>query len=393
MSKSVPAKIQPSLLIWARETAGYSLEDAASKLHITADRLYAAESGEAMLTFNQLQLAAGVFKRPLALFFLSEPPPREASTHDFRLDREIAHQPPAPSVNIELRRARQRRDEALTLAHEIEAVIPPFVAQASLLEDAEKVAARVTQLLQITDDQKRLWKTPEIAFKARKTAVEAQGVLIFEASRVPTEQMRGAAIFFDQLPLIILNGADAPAGRSFTLMHELTHLLLRQGGICDLAPSEDMTLDARVERFCNAVAAAVLMPTNKILAMLGDRSARDWTLDELGLLAKPFCVSREAMLVRLITLGQASQRQYVALRSQFREEYQRFKLSQRQDGGGGPSPAVMAVKNLGRPFVRLVLDAYENDRIDLSTVSDYLGVKLRHLPRIRELAGGDLAVA
>jgi len=391
MSKSVPAKIQPSLLVWARETAGYSLEEEAHKIHVAVDKLHAVEAGESVLTFNQLQLAAGAYKRPLALFFLPEPPAREASTHDFRLDRETAHLPPAPSVNIELRRARQRRDEALALAREIEAVVPTFEARASLREDVEKVADRVTQLLQISDDQTRTWKAPEIAFKARKTAVEARGVLVFEASRVPTEQMRGAAIFFDQLPVIILNGADASAGRSFTLMHELTHLLLRQGGICDLAPSEEITPDARIERFCNAVAAAVLMPANKVLDMLGDRGERDWTLDELGLLAKPFCVSREAMLVRLITLGQASQRQYVALRSQFREEYQRFKLSQRKDGGGGPNPAVMAVKNLGRPFVRLVLDAYENDRIDLSTVSDYLGVKLRHLPRIRELAAGGLA--
>ncbi len=393
MSKSVPAKIQPSLLVWARETAGYSLEDAASKLHVATDKLLAAETGEGMLTFNQLQLAAGAYKRPLALFFLPEPPPREAPTHDFRLDREVAHQPPEPSVNIELRRARQRRDEALALAREIEVAVPTFEAQAALRENPERVAARVTQLLQITDDQTRTWKTPEVAFKARKAAVEALGVLVFEASRVPTEQMRGAAIFFDQLPVIILNGADSPTGRSFTLMHELTHLLLRQGGICDLAPSEATTPDAKVERFCNAVAAAVLMPANKLLAMLGDKQVREWTLDELGLLTKPFYVSREAMLVRLITLGRASQRQYVALRPQFREEYQRFKESQRKDGGGGPSPAVMALKNLGRPFVRLVLDAYEDDRIDLSTVSDYLGVKLRHLPRIRELAAGTLAAA
>lgn len=392
MSKSVPAKIQPPLLVWARETAGYSLEDAAQKLHIGAEKLRAAEAGEDTLTFNQLQLAARVYKRPLALFFLAEPPPRDASTHDFRLDREVAHKPPAPSVNIELRRARQRRDEALGLARELEAKVPTFRAQATMSEDSESVAKRVVQILKITEAQARTWKTPEIAFKARKEAVEAQGVLVFETSRVPTEQMRGAALFFDQLPVIILNGADAPAGRSFTLMHELTHLLLRQGGICDLAPSEDLTADARVERFCNSVAAAVLMPSEKVLALVNARRATDWTLDELGMLAKPFCVSREAMLVRLITLGHASQRQYINLRTQFREEYLRFKQSQRKEGdGGGPSPAVMALKNLGRPFVRLVLEAYEGDRIDLSTVSDYLGVKLRHLPRIRELAAGGIA--
>jgi hypothetical protein len=48
----------------------------------------------------------------------------------------------------------------------------------------------------------------------------------------------------------------------------------------------------------------------------------------------------------------------------------------------------MAVRNLGRPFVRLVLDAYAQDRIALATASDYLGVKIRHLSRIESLVFG-----
>ena len=37
----------------------------------------------------------------------------------------------------------------------------------------------------------------------------------------------------------------------------------------------------------------------------------------------------------------------------------------------------------------LVLDAYANERIGLSTVSDYLGVKLKHLPKIRGMVLGN----
>ena len=116
-------------------------------------------------------------------------------------------------------------------------------------------------------------------------------------------------------------------------------------------------------------------------------------MDELGSFAKPFRVSREALLVRLINLGRATQQHYFSMRPLFREEYLIFRQSQKTDGDGGPSPAVMAVRNLGKPFVQLVLDAYASDRIGLSTVSDYLGVKLKHLPKIRGmvLAGGVLA--
>jgi Zn-dependent peptidase ImmA (M78 family) len=51
--------------------------------------------------------------------------------------------------------------------------------------------------------------------------------------------MRGVSLPGDVLPIVILNGGDAHAGRIFTLLHELTHLLLRQGGVCDMVPIED----------------------------------------------------------------------------------------------------------------------------------------------------------
>jgi Zn-dependent peptidase ImmA (M78 family) len=315
--------------------------------------------------------------------------------HDFRLGTDVAGQAIAPSVLVEIRRARQHRNEVITLAHDLDSSLKTFVVSALLTEDVEKVAARINEALGLADNRAPRWKSPELAFKGRKAAVENLGVLVFEASRVATEQMRGAALYFEQLPVIILNGADAHVGRSFTLMHELTHLLLRQGGICDLAPADEKNSDAQTERFCNAVAAAALMPAAAILAAIRQRQRQrqrhDWTMDELGQVAPLFHTSREALLLRLVTLGLATPQHYRAMRPLFREEFLRFKQTQKSDGGGGPSPAVMAFRNLGRPFVQLVLDAYEADRIDLSTASDYLGVKLRQLPRLRELAAGAVA--
>lgn len=393
MSKSVAAKIHPQLLVWARETAGFSIEEASKKIHVSIEKLADCESGEQSLTFKQLQDAANAYKRPLALFFLPDAPAREANVQDFRLDREVTDKPLAPAVNIEIRRARQHRDEAIELARELDEELLMFTATANMSESPDIVAQRLTQLLKLNNPQPAGWRNADEAFKGRKAAVEALGVLVFEASRISTEQMRGVSLPFDQLPVVLLNGADSSAGRSFTLMHELTHLLLRQGGICDLAPSNDNSPNARVERFCNAVAAAVLMPADKLLSMLPGSSPQAWTMDELGSFAKPFRVSREALLVRLINLGRATQQHYFSMRPLFREEYLIFRQSQKTDGDGGPSPAVMAVRNLGKPFVQLVLDAYASDRIGLSTVSDYLGVKLKHSPKIRGmvLAGGVLA--
>jgi DNA-binding transcriptional regulator YiaG len=45
MAKSIPAIVQPRVLAWARNSAGYSLDEAANKLQTSRDKLEAWESG------------------------------------------------------------------------------------------------------------------------------------------------------------------------------------------------------------------------------------------------------------------------------------------------------------------------------------------------------------
>jgi hypothetical protein len=60
VAKSVPALINPAMLEWARESARLSIEEAAPKIGIAAERLAACETEDAQLTFHQLMKAASV---------------------------------------------------------------------------------------------------------------------------------------------------------------------------------------------------------------------------------------------------------------------------------------------------------------------------------------------
>lgn len=381
---SIRVPVESSILIWGRETAGYSVEDAASKIGMAPAKLASAEAGKVQLTFAQLKKAADVYKRPLATFFLEEPPPIPEIIHDFRLSPDFSHRPFSPRLNVEIRRAREHRDEALQLATELGETLPPFEHRAEQQEGAEVVAARVRQLLGVTLESQFRWADNHAALKDWKRAVESQEVLVFETSRIDVEEMRGVSIPSDALPVIVLNGGDSRAGRTFTLLHEFAHLLLRRGGVCDLALVDTTTADARTEAFCNAVAASVLAPADALRSKLHAANARDWDMRELGELSDAFRVSKEVILRRLLTLGLTSERHYSRMREEFVREYQEIRLK-KTGSKGGPSPAVMAVRNLGRPFVGLVLDAYASDRISLSAVSSYLGIKLKHLSRVEDL--------
>jgi transcriptional regulator with XRE-family HTH domain len=268
MAASLAAPINPNLLVWARETAGYSVEAAAAKLGLKPEKLDAIEHGDPQPSFAQLKKAADVYKRPLAVFFLPQAPERQTAVHDFRLQPGVSLRPYAPRLNAETRQARLRREDALELAREIEQEIPAFQHQASMDESPEAVAARVRRFLGIALKQQFDFRRPEDAMKAWKATVETQSVLVFETSRIPQEEMLGVSLPADVLPIVILNGGDPHTRRIFTLLHELTHLLLRQGGVCDMAPIEDGTPDARIEAFCNAVAGNVLVPADALLGAL-----------------------------------------------------------------------------------------------------------------------------
>lgn len=393
MAASLAVPINPDLLVWARETAGYSVEAAAGKLGVKAEKLDAVENGKPSPSFALLKKAADIYKRPLAVFFLPQAPERQATVHDFRLQPGVSQRPYAPRLNTEIRQARLRRDDALELAREIEHKVAPFLHTATMNESATAVADRVRQLLGITLEQQAAFRRTEDALKVWKDAVERQSVLVFETSRIPEEEMSGVSLPADLLPVIILNGGDKHARRIFTLLHELTHLLLRQGGVCDMAQIDDDTQDGRVEAFCNAVAGNALVPASALDSLLTGHGVRDWTLEELGEIAQHFSVSRYVIILRLLEIGRASQKHCRKIAADLKAEYQRQKERDREKSAGGPSPSVMAVRNLGRPFVRLVLDAYAQDRIALATASDYLGVKVRHLRRIESLVYGREAMA
>lgn len=74
MGKQVTG-VQPSVLRWARESAGLTVEAVAQKLDRAASDIESWEGGTSAPTYPQLEkLAYEVYKRPLAVFFFPSPP-------------------------------------------------------------------------------------------------------------------------------------------------------------------------------------------------------------------------------------------------------------------------------------------------------------------------------
>jgi transcriptional regulator with XRE-family HTH domain len=84
MAQTTKALINPAMLEWARETAGYDIQRAAKKAQVKPDKYAAWEVGQSMPTVGQLRKLSNAFKRPLAIFYLSQVPKAFQPIKDFR---------------------------------------------------------------------------------------------------------------------------------------------------------------------------------------------------------------------------------------------------------------------------------------------------------------------
>ena len=303
------ANINPAVLKWAREQAKLTVEQAAKKVNVKRERYESWEmmASEVKPTIKQMRNLAKALHRPLSLFYLPEPP------EGFQPMKDLRRQPGegllffSPELAYEMELAQQRRELSLELSSMMGETVEVFGHEASLNEDPEIVGKRIRRLLGINFSTQVNWKVKGDLepFKAWRRAIEKLDVLVFQMSRVDWKEASGFALASDRRPIIAVNRKDVPNRRTFSLLHEFSHLLLGQSGASDLDVDATRPPETqKVEVFCNAVAAAALIPKERLLGIeaiqqRGSQST-DWTDFELHEIANTFGVSRIAILRRLL---------------------------------------------------------------------------------------------
>lgn len=398
MATRVKALIAPALITWARETAGFSIAEAADKLDIEADKLTAWENpkdDDASPSIPQLRKMAALFKRPLALFYLPEPPRKFEVMRDLRRLPGSGLRHFSPALQLEIRAASERRELALELATDLDEELPKFTLQAEIKEDPEAVGQRIRDALGVTDELQSNWRDHDgrTGFNAWRSRIEATGTFVFQSTAIASEEASGFAIFADTSPVISVNRKDALTRRTFSLLHEFAHLMIHVSGVSDLETDEKRPPeDQRIEVFCNQVAAAALMPKESLLAQPGvaaqGAKSERWTDEQIRELSRRFNVSREAILRRLLTFDRTTAAFYSRKRAQYIAEYQAQRAHQKEQTKDiKRNMPTETVSHFGKPLVRMLLNNYWQDRMTLSAVSGYLGLKVKHIPNLAKAAG------
>jgi Zn-dependent peptidase ImmA (M78 family) len=163
----------------------------------------------------------------------------------------------------------------------------------------------MSQALGFGLEERRTYPTWTEAIRQFIVKAEALGVLVMISGVVGSNnrrkldpgEFRGFALADDLAPLVFINGADTRAAQMFTLAHELAHLWLGESAISD--PRPGLSSPHQVERWCNQVAAELLVPVKD----LKDALPRTNILEAVNNLARLFKVSILVILRRLLDIG------------------------------------------------------------------------------------------
>ena len=340
------------VLRWAAQRARLHDDDLAARFNKWPLWL----SGKAQPTLKQLENFARLTHTAFGYFFLSQPPTLALPVPDFRTLRDEALDEPSSDLLDTLYLCQQRQDWYRDHAR-MHALPPlPFVGSATLHEAPEMVAQRLRETLGLSTEARRQMPTWTDALRQLIAKAEDAGVLVMVISVVGSNshrklnvgEFRGFALADGLAPLIFMNGADSKAAQMFTLAHELAHVWLGATGVSDTQAGQ--VPEQHTERWCNRVAAEMLMPLEELRAA----HHRDAPIpDEIQRLAREFKVSTLVALRRLFDAGYINR---AALWQHYREEQERLRTLKARGSAGGDFYRSLSARTSKR-FARAIVSS------------------------------------
>lgn len=374
-------KVAPGVLSWARESLGFTLEEASVKTKIAEDKLVLIEGGKADVSLSQLKNFSNIYKRPLATFFLPQAPSSELVTPDFRTLDSVEKGHLSKEARLAIRKANRNRKILVEISEGLDERLPQFNFKFSINDSPEEVAQQIRRKIKVKVEDQSDWKDKSVALKHWIYSIENLGVIVSQIS-IPVEEMRGFCLKGNDLPpAIVINRKDDENGRIFTLWHEFGHLLY---------DDQNNLSHTKIEKLANHFAGAFLVPINELNAEgnLGKflETKGDYYLARL---AGRFKVSKEVILRRLLILEYISKKYYEEKREELLKHYadlekRRKAKEKEQEKSGFSQPGKDAFQAVGHNLSRKLFDAQSKGVITQSDVAGVFEVKTKHFGKIKE---------
>lgn len=398
MSRSSPdVAIVPDVFQWLCGSSGFAPSEISRKIGVPERivRSWCDGTQKPVIPLTKVEQLSEMFKRPLAAFLLAQPPEEPNLPKDFRRhpgsDRGYSRE-----LLLVIRKARRIQEIHRELTDNLQISSTVSLMKRTIRDDPEVVARaeRERSGILISGDSPRM--TPVKAFDIWRGWLESQNISVLK-TKIAGDGARGFSLTDGEPYVIVVNSADADRARLFTLFHEYAHILLGMPVICNQG-EDDLDEYAGAERWCNHFAGAFLAPPEEVERnpVVRQSLLTGNFLRAAGSIQQHFLISKDAGLMRLLTLKKITWAQYSQSHDQLRAQYEQKEAKQRErdqagdddEGGfGGISLDRKCVAEKGTGYVALVMENVRKGHISSSDALDYLDVKLRHLEKFQESMG------
>ncbi len=327
----MPVEVKPQLFSWAIQRSMKSMDDLVRKF----PSLPKWQNQTKNPTFKQLENFAHATFTPIGMLFLPNLPDEILPINDFRTFSDEGSMRPSANLLDAIYACQQRQAWYQDYCKQQD-IQPASIVGKYTIDDNPKVVAKEINDYFGFDGAFTNWQE---ALSKRTELIEQKGVLVMSSGialgnthrPLDLKEMRGFALVDEYAPVIFINAKDSIAARSFTLMHELAHIVIAENGVSNTNAYANN--NNNIEKWCDQVAAEILVPSEKFVQKYQHNLDK---LDEnLQYFAKVFKVNTLVILGRIYDLGYLETNLFWQLFKTERDKLKAILQQQKQQNSGG----------------------------------------------------------
>jgi len=375
--KSITVEVNPDILKWAIGSSGWNEQEISKKLKLSSNIFDSWLKGETNPTLRQLEDLAKTVKRPLAVFFLSEPPKEKPLPKDYRMLPEKEGKFDKKTI-LAIRRARRLQKISKELSENLNTNLNKLVSAVKQSEDPKKTAEKYRAEFKFDEVTQKKLKTPYEVFNFLRDTIEDKNIIVFQIF-MPIEDARGFTLVDDSPAVVVVNSKDQIEARIFTLMHEFGHVLLNESGVSMPESTIFLKNQDPIEKWCDGFASAFLLPETLAKAEFSQNK-------DVAKLSRAYKVSKAMLFYNMYRLNFISKQQYDAFIDKYKPEILKPKEKAEKKGGFRSTADKQCLSERGQKFVSLVVNNVDKGFITHSDALGYLSIKAKNLDKVMSKA-------